>query len=259
MYLARSSPTVLTWFMDASLSGLQRPHSGTPRPPGASTPSQPDTIVIGAAHLRLVGIDTPESDQTCADHGGLPYPCGAVAARALAGFIGPEPVTCKREGEDVYHRILATCFVRGEDIQRWMVAQGYALAFTRYSQAYASDEAQARVAGRGVWAGSVVPPWDYWRCVREGGAPATCSHTVEASSSPVAPVPLAERGTAPAGSGPPSPECRIKGNVNQAGERIYHLPSSPDYHRIVMRLDRGKRWFCDEAEARAAGWRPAAH
>src|SRR4051794_22088575 len=41
MYLARSSPTVLTWFMDASSSGLQRPHSGTPRPPGASTPSQP--------------------------------------------------------------------------------------------------------------------------------------------------------------------------------------------------------------------------
>src|SRR5688572_29854518 len=40
MYLARSSPTVLTWFMDASSSGLQRPHSGTPRPPGASTPSR---------------------------------------------------------------------------------------------------------------------------------------------------------------------------------------------------------------------------
>src|SRR3954469_3831398 len=37
MYLARSSPTVLTGFMDASSSGLQRPHSGTPRPPGAST------------------------------------------------------------------------------------------------------------------------------------------------------------------------------------------------------------------------------
>src|SRR3954468_16104869 len=37
MYLARSSPTVLTGFMDASSSGLQRPHSGTQRPPGAST------------------------------------------------------------------------------------------------------------------------------------------------------------------------------------------------------------------------------
>src|SRR4051794_41583284 len=41
MDLARSSPTVLTWFMDASARGLQRPHSGTPRPPGASTPSGP--------------------------------------------------------------------------------------------------------------------------------------------------------------------------------------------------------------------------
>src|SRR3954463_6937620 len=45
MYLARSSPTVLTWFMDASLSDLQHPHSGTPRPPGAFTPSRPVTLV----------------------------------------------------------------------------------------------------------------------------------------------------------------------------------------------------------------------
>src|SRR3954466_2486125 len=45
MCLARSSPTVLTWFMDASSSGLQRPHSGTPRPPGASTPSGPAGVV----------------------------------------------------------------------------------------------------------------------------------------------------------------------------------------------------------------------
>src|SRR5215218_2988547 len=37
MCLARSSPTVLTWFTDASWSGLQHPHSGTPRPSGAST------------------------------------------------------------------------------------------------------------------------------------------------------------------------------------------------------------------------------
>ena len=44
-----------------------------------------DKIVIGAAHLRLAGVDTPESDQTCANHGGLLHPCGAVAARALAG------------------------------------------------------------------------------------------------------------------------------------------------------------------------------
>ena len=37
MCLARSSPTVLTWFTDASASDLQHHHSGTLRPSGAST------------------------------------------------------------------------------------------------------------------------------------------------------------------------------------------------------------------------------
>src|SRR5215217_7290834 len=55
MYLARSSPTVLTWFMDASSSDLQRPHSGTPRPPGASTPSRPCTAVF---HWARVAVQT---------------------------------------------------------------------------------------------------------------------------------------------------------------------------------------------------------
>src|SRR3954470_10574637 len=52
MYLARSSPTVLTWFMDASARGLQRPHSGTPRPPGASTPSGP----AGDLHAEIEAL-----------------------------------------------------------------------------------------------------------------------------------------------------------------------------------------------------------
>src|SRR3712207_4383906 len=41
MCLARSSPTVLTWFTDASSSGLQHRHSGTLMLSGASTPSKP--------------------------------------------------------------------------------------------------------------------------------------------------------------------------------------------------------------------------
>src|SRR3954463_11904628 len=53
MYLARSSPTVLTWFMDASVRGLQRPHSGTPRPPGASTPSGPVHPIMRGLTTRL--------------------------------------------------------------------------------------------------------------------------------------------------------------------------------------------------------------
>jgi phosphatidylserine/phosphatidylglycerophosphate/cardiolipin synthase-like enzyme len=51
--------------------------------------------------------------------------------------------------------------------------------------------------------------------------------------------------------------CRIKGNVNRKGERIYHEPDDRDYDRVVMDTTKGKRWFCSEAEAEAAGWRHA--
>jgi hypothetical protein len=49
--------------------------------------------------------------------------------------------------------------------------------------------------------------------------------------------------------------CAIKGNVTKHG-RIYHMPWSPWYMQIKIEPDKGKRWFCSEAEAVAAGWRP---
>lgn len=52
-------------------------------------------------------------------------------------------------------------------------------------------------------------------------------------------------------------DCRIKGNINAAGERIYHLPGQAHYSRTRIDEGRGQRWFCSEAEARAAGWRRA--
>ena len=47
----------------------------------------------------------------------------------------------------------------------------------------------------------------------------------------------------------------IKGNVNSSGEKIYHCPRWRDYDRIEMIESEGDRWFCTEAEAKAAGFR----
>lgn len=55
---------------------------------------------------------------------------------------------------------------------------------------------------------------------------------------------------------PPRSACAIKGNVNGRGERIYHLPEGRGYARVTMR-GAGKRWFCSEEQAGAAGWRKA--
>jgi hypothetical protein len=54
---------------------------------------------------------------------------------------------------------------------------------------------------------------------------------------------------------PPTPECTIKGNMSRKGECIYHVPGGRYYSTVKMDLAKGKRWFCTEAEAEAAGCR----
>jgi len=52
-----------------------------------------------------------------------------------------------------------------------------------------------------------------------------------------------------------SDACNIKGNVSTQGERIYHVPGQRYYDQTRISAAHGERWFCSEAEARAAGWR----
>jgi micrococcal nuclease len=53
----------------------------------------------------------------------------------------------------------------------------------------------------------------------------------------------------------PSPGCRIKGNINSKGEKIYHVPGARGYAQTIIEIGKGERWFCSEEEAQAAGWR----
>ena len=50
--------------------------------------------------------------------------------------------------------------------------------------------------------------------------------------------------------------CPIKGNISKnTGERIYHTPGQEFYTQTRIDWLSGERWFCSEADARAAGWR----
>lgn len=56
--------------------------------------------------------------------------------------------------------------------------------------------------------------------------------------------------------GPEFTSCNIKGNISyNTGEHIYHMPGQEYYSVTRINLLKGERWFCSEAEARAAGWR----
>ena len=76
---------------------------------------------------------------------------------------------------------------------RW-IGHGIPTAPTR------SQQAEARLAQRGIWQGEFQPPWE-WRAAQQ--AP-----KLQATS----PARLL------------SGSCSIKGNVSKKGDRIYHVP-----------------------------------
>jgi endonuclease YncB( thermonuclease family) len=112
---------------------------------GIAHVSDGDTITVANTKIRLVGIDAPETDQICLDGRGAKWTCGVQARDRLSGRIGGRGITCRLTDVDRYGRSLGTCYVDGADLNAWMVREGWALAFVRYSQVYASDEAAALV------------------------------------------------------------------------------------------------------------------
>ena len=138
--------------------------SATDLPQGAGTASviDGDTIDIHGQRYRLSGIDAPETRQICRDMSGKPYRCGQIAANALAALIGRQTVSCVKVDVDRYQRIVAECSVAGTDIGAFMVSQGLAVAYRKYSTAYVPDEDKAHSNRTGIWAGTFDMPWD-WR------------------------------------------------------------------------------------------------
>lgn len=145
----------------ASILNVISVHDAAAEIVGRASVIDGDTIEIRGQRIRLFGIDAPESSQLCT-WDDKPYRCGQQSALALADKIGERTVRCEERDIDRYKRIVAVCYVGSEDIGNWLVKQGWALAFRKYSIDYVSAEDEARVARRGVWRGDFEMPWE-WR------------------------------------------------------------------------------------------------
>jgi endonuclease YncB( thermonuclease family) len=118
-----------------------------------------DSLRVDGKAVRLWGIDAPELGQTCRDASGRSWACGEAAAASLRGMIERDPaVTCEPKDRDRYGRLVALCRNSLGDLGAMQVARGMAVAYTRYSTAYADHEAAARAEKLGLWAGEFTMP-----------------------------------------------------------------------------------------------------
>ncbi|MHA1153640.1 MAG: thermonuclease family protein, partial [Alphaproteobacteria bacterium] len=138
-----------------------------------------DTIEVAGTAIRLYGIDAPEFGQTCRI-GKHAYDCGQIARTALLDLTAGVTVRCRLAPlgpEDAGSRDdssqdggtagnadgrIGRCSADGYDLSEGMTYTGWALALRPVSERYVAFEEGARAAGRGLWKGQFIAPWD-WR------------------------------------------------------------------------------------------------
>ena len=128
-----------------------------------------DTIQIEDKKIRLLGIDAPEKKQICKQTWlsisflsfEKDYYCGEVSTNVLKKLINSKNINCKYTGKDRYKRFIAECFKNKVNINEWMVRNGYAIAYIKYSKKFIFQENIAKREKLGLWAGSFEKPWDY--------------------------------------------------------------------------------------------------
>ena len=168
--------------------------------------------------IRLAEIDAPESAQ----------PYGNKSKQKLSELIFGKDVRVIVPTTDRYGRTVGRPYVGELDVCKEMVHVGAAWVYKQYvvDKSLFDVENEAREAKRGLWGLSEaqrVQPWNW----RRG---------------------LTNFGEAPDG-------CKIKGNINSKGDKIYHAPGTRSYGATKINESKGERWFCSEDEATTAGWR----
>lgn len=158
---------IIAGLLVALVVGTQTPTSQSLS--GVARVSDGDSVRVQNQRVRLIGIDAPELNQNCR-RDDEEWACGRAARSALQTKIADEAITCVGERLDQYRRLLAVCYLGREDLNAWLVREGWAVSYNDY----VIDEVLAKRDRRGIWASEFEPP-HRWRATRG----ATESSTLE--------------------------------------------------------------------------------
>ena len=173
--------------------------------------------------IRLDGIDAPELGQRCKLPAGGTWGCDEAAVDRLAEIIGTSSAECDGLDRDAYNRVIARCTVGETDIgEAW--AEGLAGGSGATARSMPSGRSGA-LAQIGIWQAPTQPPWDYRADRWERAAEA-------------------------------SPRRAVRSRAAST-QRVSASTTRPGRARTSTQIKEadGECWFCNEAEALAAGWR----
>ena len=124
-----------------------------------------DTIYIGKLKYRFFGIDAPEIKQIC-EKNNIKIQCGVIAKIVLQNKIADKIPECVVKDKDRYQRLVAECFIGKESLSRFMVREGYAVAYSQYSKDFIEDEKYAKENKLGIWSMNFQIPSEYRKSLR---------------------------------------------------------------------------------------------
>jgi endonuclease YncB( thermonuclease family) len=123
---------------------------------------KPYSFMLDDTEVFLLGVDSVEAKQTCTVAGRI-WECWAAAQRQLETLLSEGAVRCDSVVEaSAPRRMIALCTLNGEDVGQRFVASGFGLALPEETTRYRDAQADARVAGIGLWQGTFTAP-ALWR------------------------------------------------------------------------------------------------
>jgi len=114
-----------------------------------------DTLRVRETVVRLQGVEAPPRGRMCQRPNGTGFDCGAAAAAALADLVRGRRVVCQLAGRDNAGYPQAQCIAGETDLNRQLVADGWARARAD-APAFGAEEARAKAELRGLWSGGVT-------------------------------------------------------------------------------------------------------
>ena len=223
--------------------------------------------------IRLIGVNTPETvhpEKTVEYFG---KEASEYTKKNLTGKTVEIETDDSQDKYDKYGRMLAYVIVDGKNFNKSLIEDGYAYEYTynvpyKYQSEFKNAQKNAEKNNKGLWAPKEEKKTEEKKTEtkktetkkqnttqkKTNTTQKKTNTTTKKTNNTKKTTNNTQKKSTNTSTNNKS-NCKIKGNINSKGEKIYHVPGGAYYNKTGVNQSKGERWFCSEAEAQRAGWR----